>query len=363
MPARQRGSTIRRGKRWAVRYYDEDGTRQFRSGFASRSEAREWLDAHIAHVEALRRGDPITIRRQTMPTLTELADEFLAQHVCEPSTKTALRARLKYATTVFGDVRLDRLAVSELRAWRSTLPPGSAWGIVKALRQLLGYAVAVGLLDTNPAKAIPNPEPKRTEIVPFSTLAEVESVAAELLRQYRAIPVFGCLTGLRPSELFALERRDVDRAQKVLHVRRTLVHGVFRPYGKTASALRVVPLAEKALEALEAHPARIDTPLLFSTTLGTPIDLHRWRSRAWTPALAAAGLPHRGPYAMRHTYASWAIAAGIPTFEIATTMGTSLEQLSKTYAHWLPNSADRARVALDAYLSTAVVEEAEGEAR
>ena len=53
---------------------------------------------------------------------------------------------------------------------------------------------------------------------------------------------------------------------------------------------------------------------------------------------------------MRHTFASWAIAAGLPTFEIATTMGTSLEQLSKTYAHLLPDSADRARVALDAFL-------------
>jgi len=33
---------------------------------------------------------------------------------------------------------------------------------------------------------------------------------------------------------------------------------------------------------------------------------------------------------MRHTFASWTIAAGLPTFEISATMGTSLEQLSKT---------------------------------
>jgi hypothetical protein len=34
-------------------------------------------------------------------------------------------------------------------------------------------------------------------------------------------------------------------------------------------------------------------------------------------------------------------------------MGTSLEQLSKTYVHLLPHTADRARVALDAYISDA----------
>jgi hypothetical protein len=59
---------------------------------------------------------------------------------------------------------------------------------------------------------------------------------------------------------------------------------------------------------------------------------------------------------MRHTFASWTIAAGLPTFEIVATMGTSLEQLPKTYAHLLPKSADRARVALDLYLATAAEE-------
>ena len=159
----------------------------------------------------LRDGDPSALRRREMPTLDELVVEYLAQHVCEQNTKATLQARLKKATATFGDVRLDRLAVTELRAWRSTLPPGSAWHIVKALRQVLTYAVAVGLLDTNPAKAIPNPEPKRTEVLPFATLAEVEIVADEMLPHYRAIPLVGSLTGLRPSELFGLERRDVDR--------------------------------------------------------------------------------------------------------------------------------------------------------
>ena len=49
--------------------------------------------------------------------------------------------------------------------------------------------------------------------------------------------------------------------------------------------------------------------------------------------------------------------AGLPTFVIAGTMGTSLEQLSKTYAHLLPDSADRARVALDAFLTETATEE------
>jgi integrase len=285
-----------------------------------------------------------------MPTLSALVEEYLAQHVCEPNTKATLTARLKKATATFGDVRLDLLAVQELRLWRATLPAGSAGHIVGALRQVLNYAVSVGLLDTNPAKGVPATHARRPEILPFLDMDQVEAVAAELLPHYRAIPLLGCLTGLRPSELLGLERRDIDREGRLLYVQRVLVGGNLRSYGKTHHSLRVVPMVQPALDALASHPMRIDTPLLFSTKDGTPIDLHRFRARHWTPALRAAGLDHRVPYAMRHTFASWAIAAGLPTFEIATTMGTSLEQLSATYAHLLPDSADRARATLDAFL-------------
>jgi integrase len=67
------------------------------------------------------------------------------------------------------------------------------------------------------------------------------------------------------------------------------------------------------------------------------------------PAVRAAGLDHRTPYALRHTFASFAIAAGIPTFEIARMMGTSIEQIEKTYGHLLPDALERGRAALEAF--------------
>ena len=54
---------------------------------------------------------------------------------------------------------------------------------------------------------------------------------------------------------------------------------------------------------------------------------------------------------MRHTFASFAIAAGLPTFEIARMMGTSIAQIEGTYGHLLPDPIERARVALDAFAS------------
>ncbi len=67
--------------------------------------------------------------------------------------------------------------------------------------------------------------------------------------------------------------------------------------------------------------------------------------------MRAAGLEHRTPYALRHTYASFAIAAGVSLFELARFMGTSVEQIDNTYGHLLPDALVRTRAALDAFLS------------
>jgi integrase len=39
------------------------------------------------------------------------------------------------------------------------------------------------------------------------------------------------------------------------------------------------------------------------------------------------------PYGLRHTYASESLAVGIPTFNLARRMGTSLQQIEDTYGH------------------------------
>lgn len=61
-------------------------------------------------------------------------------------------------------------------------------------------------------------------------------------------------------------------------------------------------------------------------------------------------MEHGSPYALRHTFASFAIAAGVPLFELSRFMGTSVEQIGKTYGHLLPDSLERARTALDGFL-------------
>lgn len=110
-----------------------------------------------------------------------------------------------------------------------------------------------------------------------------------------------------------------------------------------------MPLPSRAAQALDELPPRVDTRVPFIGARGGHLNLNDWRRDEWTPAVRAAGLEHRSPYALRHTYATFAIAAGVSLYELARFMGTSVEQIDRTYGHLLPDSIERARHALDAF--------------
>jgi hypothetical protein len=52
---------------------------------------------------------------------------------------------------------------------------------------------------------------------------------------------------------------------------------------------------------------------------------------------------------MRHTFASFAIAAGVSLFYLARLTGSSVEQIDRTYGHMLPDSEEYLRGLLDGY--------------
>src|SRR5436309_13886662 len=153
MPADQRGSLVRpsRGRGWAYRIY-VDGKRTYKGGFETKSKAAGAMQAALDEL-----GQPV--RRDL--TVQELVDEFLEQYDREPGSVATLTANLKHVTAKFGDKRIDRLPVSELKAWPRRLSPGSRWHAVKAFRQVLNYAVECGYVAQNAARKIDNPEPKR----------------------------------------------------------------------------------------------------------------------------------------------------------------------------------------------------------
>jgi integrase len=336
--------------------WHENGKQRTRGGFETRTAALDYAnwkaDETVARANAIRFGDPLPAQTLPIGTVDELVEAFLARHRVDEATLRKLRSQLRHATDAFGERRLETLQPIELDVWRSQLPALSAHYIFRAFRQVLEYALAMGLLERNPTAQIKNVRASvdvRRGLRPFESWEQLEAIAAELDPRFAAIPLVLVGTGLRPEELFALERRDLDLEAGILSIERVYSQRRLKDCKKSSRQRRRVPLRQRVVQALRTLPPRLDTPLLFPAARGGYIDGEKFRYREWTPALRAAGIEHRRVYDCRHTFASWAIAGGVQLFYLARIMGTSVAQIDATYGHLLPDSEEYLRGLLDSY--------------
>lgn len=327
---------------WAYRYRLEGraSARPQVGGFATRRDALKALEKVLGR---LRPGDLAA----TM-TLGELVDEYLEMHQAEPVTIAKLRWLLGKATATLGESRLAELSPKDVYAWRLTVPEGHRFEATQALRQVLNRAVAWGLIDYNPAKrGVPNPVRRSKEKRPFESWQQIEAVADRLGSVYGPMVVFVAATGLRPSELFALERRDVDCGAGVVYVRRAYANGRLK-HTKTTLSTRAVPLQAMAIDALDRLPPS-ENPILFPNSRGGYVDFRSFGRRHSKPAQTKAGIdPLRHLYDLRHTYATFALRAGVSVFAVSRFMGSSIAMIDRHYGHLAGDSREHAVSLLDA---------------
>jgi integrase len=366
MPPVREGSVFKLDKSgWAYRLPRDPitGKRPQTGGFRTKGEARIALDEAMTKQRLGHSYRPDT-------TFKELVDEFFAQYVgVSERTKRTMREWLMASRATFDDVAIERLDARAITAWRAALPSAKyAEKQLRALRQVLAYAVRVRLLDRNPAADVPITRIARNEIEPFDSWADIHAIASELPKRFRAIPVFAAGTGLRPEEWIALRVGDVNIAERVVTVARVYSSGEFRNAPeKGKGARRRVPLRRRVIAALAESerlgPGKDPKALLFPAERGGPIDLNNWRRREWSPAAISAGFyvevdaengekeakSTRTPYALRHTYAAWALAAGVNIYTLARRMGTSVQMIDATYGHFARDAEDYERDLLDGY--------------
>ena len=231
-------------------------------------------------------------------------------------------------------MRLVELSPEQVCAWQLTVSEGHRFEATQALRQVLNRAVVWKLIDDNPAKrGVPNPGRRCREQRPFDCWEQIRSVAEQLAPTFGPMVVFAAATGLRPSELFALEQGDVDREAGVVQVRRAYANGRVKQT-KTRLSRRALPLQAIALEALGQLRPRAESPLLFPNARGGHLDFRNLSRRQWKPVQKAVGIePLRDLYDLRHTYATFALRAGVPVFALSRFMGTSIAMIDLHYGH------------------------------
>jgi integrase len=262
-----------------------------------------------------------------------LVEVFLERHaiVAKPRTITELRWRLKQSEEKFGAIPLAELEgmADKTAGYAVTITERLRYPLMAAFRQALEAGIRYGYLTRNPAKlAGPNPMPAPREIRVYRP-DELKAIVDELAPLEAAAVRFAAATGLRPAEWAAIERRDVDKARRLVLVRGT----------KTHKSRREVPLTSAALAALDAVPPRIDSRYVFTTSRKCPgmnepgpFDVANFRRRVWAPAIDSAGIAKPARiYDLRSTFISNALANGLTMFETARIAGTSVTMIELHY--------------------------------
>jgi integrase len=130
---------------------------------------------------------------------------------------------------------------------------------------------------------------------------------------------------------------------------------------KTRSSVRAVALPAVVVDSLDEHlrhwAGRGREGFVFTSPDGGHIDPDNFRSRIWTPAVAAAGLAPLRIHDLRHTTASLAIAAGADVKMLQTMLGhASAVMTLDRYGHLMPGRAHDVADRLDALARAAVAE-------
>jgi integrase len=120
---------------------------------------------------------------------------------------------------------------------------------------------------------------------------------------------------------------------------------------KTEGSNRIIELRPKMREILERQrelTKGFDSPYVFINSKGRPIQQENL-GKVFRRALEKAGLPHRRMYETRHTFASWALAAGESPEWVARTLGhVDTTMVFRTYGRYIPNLTRRDGSAFEA---------------
>lgn len=287
-------------------------------------------------------------------TVGELLKEYMvvAEKTLEPSTFNGYRKSCEaHLYPAFGDIPVKDLSSMSIRNYvtKLELTLKTVRNILTPLRNTLDQALNDGMITSNPLDRLVLSKlvDKKTrssdwEVDPFNQ-EEIKTILSVAKGQARNLFQFAFYSGLRTSELIALEWSDIDWLNGIVKVSRAVV--LKKEKGtKTKSGQRDVLLLPPALEALQNQ--KKFTALEGGRVFYNPRTNMPWetdgqiRKTCWSHILKEAGVRYRNPYQTRHTYASMMLSAGENFLWVAKQMGhKDTEMIIKNYGRWIPDTS------------------------
>lgn len=302
-------------------------------------------------------------------TVASWARQWLADYkrgtVIEPWYRTLSGIVENYiAPDHIGSMKLEDVKPQHItRFYNSHLDLSESFGaaMVQVTRQIFDTAEANGYIEKSPARHIKMP--RFSEKTGHRTITDAErDLTIRTADRYPDIGLFYLIMlfcGLRPQEVCALKRKDIDLDAKELHVTSAKKSDDTVGKTKTKAGARTVPIPDALLKRLDiehldpneyvCRPARADRHT--KTTVRNQwkrfkrlMDIENGAKTHHRHVIETTIAEDLTPYCYRHTYCTDLQDAGIPVNVAKELMGhSSIRVTADIYTHHSKVSYEDAR--------------------
>jgi len=334
--------------------------------FADLSAAKAWRADTYAQVS---RGE----RRATAPaTFREIAESWIEKaengeiltRSGDPYKPSALRGYRQgielYLIVEVGHLRIGNVERRDLQRIVGKLQAegrsaSTVRNAIMPARRIFAWAKLEGYANLSPLDGLELPavRGRRDRI---ATPAEAAALIGALPEGDRALWATAGYAGLRSGELRALDWSNVDLDAGIIRVGHAWDQKAGRIAPKSQAGVRDVPLSGTLRPYLAAHWLRAGRPtggLVFGRSATNPFNpssVNNRAKKAWA-TVEPKPLESIGLHELRHTFASFMIAAGVDFKKLSTYMGHPSVQITlDRYGHLLPGDEADSSAKLDAYI-------------
>lgn len=330
--------------------------------------------------ECMSKVKALTEKKTSGYTFREIAEEFEEVRFSElaEGSLPPYRAALRSAVDQFGDYNLEDITPKDINLYLNGLSTRYAFKTVSnyhsIVNQVYLYAINRKGIDVhNPCPHVPTPpsliKAKERRPLTDGQRKEVDSTSSDEF----PLAILIVNTGCRLGEACALQWKDVDFRNGLIHITKSLHWRGNAPYVgrlKTKNGLRDVPLLSPLRDFLKQLPHKDNDAYIVSGA--EPLTASQRDSR-WIAFCQAHGLAHSEErvwhthgvprkhitwicdidrHQIRHDYATSLFRAGVPVKSVQHLLGHgTYETTMNIYVHWEKQSLEAARSLMENFIA------------
>jgi len=277
--------------------------------------------------------DRYQIRKKEYTRFSDFAEVYLQYARVNKRSWERDQTLLNNLMPSFGHRNLDEITPFLIEAHKqqrvARVKPATVNREIALLKHMFNMAIRWEKAEKNPMRDV---RMFREEEFQYRVLTpdEIERLLAACTERYsRPIVLTALHTGMRLNEILSLKWDQVD-----------LENGLITVYHTKNGKVRRIPINEALMGMFSAMLRKADSEYVFTYyKTKKPVVVFR---TAWLNALDRSGIGRCRFHDLRHTFASYLVAAGVDLMTVKEILGHSTIVMTSRYAHSAPEHKRRA---------------------